>query len=140
VVERASNPIPEFLPLEYRLFVSAQSRVLPADWQLYSFCGHEPLTTLESINSELKKVGLPDGFVVFGKTGDEDFLLFRDGAVYWSDAQDESSVGSDQPFATSFALFILQIFKIEATRLRKELGAIENELRDLTARRRDLPK
>ena len=138
--ERASNPVPEFLPLEYRVFVSAQSRVLPGNWQLYSFYGHEPLSTIEAINAELKEDGLPDGFVVFGKTGDEDFLLFRDREVYWCDANDVASVASYQPFAATFALFILKLVEIEVTRWRKELGAIEDELRDLTTLRGGLPK
>ena len=139
-VERVSNPVPKFLPLEYQVFVSAQSRVLPADWQLYSFFGHEPLPTIAEINFELKEDGLPDGFVVFGKTGDEDFLLFKDRAVYWYDAEDVSSVASGQPFAPSFDEFIMKIVEIEVTRRRKELGAIEDELRDLTTLRGGLPK
>ena len=138
--ERTSNPVPEFLPLEYRVFVSAQSRVLPADWHLYSFYGHEPLPTIAEITFEQQKDGLPEGFVIFGKTGDEDFLLFKDRAVYWCDAEDVSSVGSAKPFAPSFAMFILKIVEIEVPRLRKELGAIEDELRSLTTRWNGLPK
>ena len=122
------------------MFVSAQSRVLPADWHLYSFYGHEPLPTIAEITFEQQKDGLPEGFVIFGKTGDEDFLLFKDRAVYWCDAEDVSSVGSAKPFAPSFAMFILKIVEIEVPRLRKELGAIEDELRSLTTRWNGLPK
>jgi hypothetical protein len=124
--ERYGGEAPDFLPLEYRIFTSAERRILPSDWELYSFFGHHQVT-LDVINDQLRSAGLPPEFVVFGKTGDEDFLLFNDKAVYWCDANSVLEVSSTEPFAQSFSKAILKIIQLRIGELSRTLNEFDNE-------------
>ena len=128
--ERYGGEAPDFLPLEYRIFVSANRRVLPSNWELFSFYGHHKVS-LDEINNQLRESGLPPGFVAFGKTGDEDFLLFKGQAVYWCDAESVSEIASTEAFASSFSRAILKIIQLRIEKLHGLLNEVESEYRTL---------
>jgi hypothetical protein len=106
------------LPPQYAAFVAADSRYLPGNWELYSYFGHDP-AGLDDVRSRLRERGLADRWLVFGKTGDEDYLVFdtaaeRHGAVLWCDADDLGAIESLPPFAASFAEMIAKVARVKA--------------------------
>jgi hypothetical protein len=129
--ERLPGPVPDFLPLDYRIFVSAPRRTLPADWELFFFYSRSTIS-LQAINAQMREEGLPDNYVIFGKTGDEDFLIFHDRAVHWCDADSLASLPSDQPFAPSFSDAILKMIQLRLTDIRQQVETFDTEFRALT--------
>jgi hypothetical protein len=131
--DRKPGALPDDLPLEYRVFVSAGSRVL-GDWQFYSFYGTED-ATLDEINDQASRWGIPKGFRIFAREGHEDYWLFKDRQVYaWCGHDDPACLATDEPFATSFSLAMVKRTEMQLKNFRARLESVEEDLRIVTVK------
>lgn len=107
------------LPDDYLVFVESPSRYLLHNWDLYSFYGAN-VTSLEEVQNEIKNLCVSDRWTLFGKTGDEDFLIFdreslSGSAVIWCGADYTlSEIQMSAHYAQSFPAFIAKVTRKHA--------------------------
>ena len=125
------------IPGIFKLFMNQRTVFAPAGWELYGFQAEQELL---SINSSLRELdGMASSCFVFGKSGDEDFLLFPnlseresdDCAVVWCDADDIGRAHKLPPFAASFCDLLLGCAEQMAEKQISEFTTIRDEAKSL---------
>lgn len=135
------GPTSSDFPAYYRAFIAAPHRYLPSNWQLFSHFGHD-LTSQASVQSQLLADGMSSRWIVFGKTGDEDFLLFdtdsaHQGAVVWCDADVVTSLEMVEHYTRSFADMIHRVTQSMAEAQKHSAEEVLTRLASLSYGRRE---